>query len=342
MPPRRQLSTEDRGRALGLIEAGFSLRDVARRLRVSPSVICRLRERYQTTGTTANRPRSGRPRCTDRADDRFLVLSALRDRQATNPVLQRRLRQATHRRVSVDTIRRRLAAAGLRQRRPARRIPLSDAHRRARVAWCRTHLAWNRRRWAQVLFTDESRFCLQNNDGRIRVWRRQGERYADACVVERERFGGGSLMVWAGISLNGRTPLHLVEGTMTAAYYRDRILGPIVQPTLQAMGDGATLMDDNATPHRAIIIRDFLHQQNLPRMDWPARSPDLNPIENVWDILDRRVRANHVQPATLQQLFVLLQQEWAALPQATLRRCVESMRPRCLEAIQNNGGHTSY
>lgn len=342
MPPRRQLSLHDRGRAIAWIQEGVSGREVARRLQVSHSVIQRLLERFRTTGTSANRPRSGRPRATNRRDDNFIRLTALRRRSITAETLRQELREATHVTVSQQTIRNRLREAGLTSRRSAVRIPLTPAHRQARLAWCQRFQRWTRQEWSRVIFSDESRYTLSHSDGRIRVWRRPGERYADACVQERDRYGGGSLMVWGGIHTNGRTPLYLVQGMLTGLRYRDEILGPIVQPALQAIGEGAILQDDNAPPHRARVVTDFLQDQNIQRLNWPSRSPDLNPIEHLWDLLGRRVRANHPPPANLPQLYRFLQQEWDAIPQRTLRSLVHSMRQRCIECAAANGGHTRY
>ena len=113
-------------------------------------------------------------------------------------------------------------------------------------------------------------------------------------------------------------PLHLVQSNLTGVRYRDEIIWRIVLPTLQAMGPGAILQDDNATPHRARVVTGFLQQHQVTQMDWPARSPDLAPIENLWDILGRRVHDNHPPAANLAQLFQFLQQEWNAIPQQTL------------------------
>ena len=81
-------------------------------------------------------------------------------------------------------------------------------------------------RWRGVLFTDESRFCLSVADGRGRVWRKRGERYADACVMERDRWGGAAVMVWAGIPFTLRTELVFIQGTLTAQRYIDEVLAP--------------------------------------------------------------------------------------------------------------------
>ena len=195
MPARRRLNAEARGMALAWLQTGVALQEVGRRLDVTHSVISRLQERFQTTGTTQDRSHPGRPRATSRREDRFIGLSALRERSATSETIRAQLREATQTTVSRNTIRRRLQEQGLQSRRPADRIRLTAAHRQRRLAWCRAHVRWTRAQWARVLFTDESRYTLSFHDGRNRVWRRNGEWFLDATIHEYDRYGGESLMV---------------------------------------------------------------------------------------------------------------------------------------------------
>ena len=246
MPPRRRLSDVDRGGAIALHQQGIAVREIARRFRVSHSVIQRLIERWRNTGTVRERQGRGRPRATTRQQDRLVRLSCLRDRTASAQTLRAELRNASNVDVSGQTIRNRLREAGLRSRRPAVRVPLTQNHRNHRMTWATLHRRWTLNQWSRVLFTDESRFTLRFNDGRIRVWRRPGERYVDATIREHDRYGGGSLMVWGGFSTHHRTPLHIVNGRLNGVAYRDTILRPLVLPALQAVGNGAIFMDDNA------------------------------------------------------------------------------------------------
>ena len=137
-------------------------------------------------------------------------------------------------------------------------------------------------------------------DGRRRVYRRREERFADACVVERDRFGGGSVMVWGGIAHGIKSQLIIVAGNMTAVRYRDEILRPVAVPLVQQRN--LILQQDNARPHVARVCQDFLANNNIAPLAWPPYSPDLTPIEHMWDELDRRVRKRRNPPATLAQL----------------------------------------
>ena len=102
-------------------------------------------------------------------------------------------------------------------------------------------------------------------------------------------------MVWCGVSQHHRTELVVIAGDLNAVLYRENILLPHVVPFLQAHPD-MTLQHDNATSHTARSVRDFLQDRNVSVLPRPAKSPDLNPIEHVWDLLDRRVRARAIPP----------------------------------------------
>ena len=122
--------------------------------------------------------------------------------------------------------------------------------------------------------------------------------------------------------------------------YINEVLQPVVLPFVQQ--HHVVLQDDNARPHRARIVQQFLQQNNVDHLDWPARSPDLSPIEHVWDILGQRVRQRVPRPRTLQALGAALQEEWRRIPQLQIARLIRSMRRRCVACIDATGGHTRH
>ena len=276
---RRHLEATDVVRAVQLLEDGVRQVEVARRFGITQSVVSRLWQRYQQTGRYHVRQRSGRPRVLTARQDQYLRVSARRNRMDSAITQRNNLQNATGVRVSIQTVRNRLHADGLYARRPAVAPVVTRRHRQARLAFCREYVDLNIQDWSCVLFTDESRFCVSTNDGRQRVWRSRGERFADCAIVEHNRFGGPSLMVWAGISIGGRTDLHVFQrGAINAITYRDDIILPIVRPYAGAVGDDFLLMDDNAPIHRARLVQECLDSEGIDRLDWPAASPDLNPI----------------------------------------------------------------
>lgn len=335
-----QLPQNERNRAIGMLGAGMTVRAVARALNVHPSTISRLRRRYAEIGSTANRPHARRPRVTTPAQDRHIRLLHLRERFRPATSTANQTVGLHNNRISAQTVRNRLREANLRACRPYRGMDLTPARRLSRRAWVNTHVRWPLARWRGVMFSDESRFRLHGSDGRQRVWRRVGERYADAAVGRRLQQGGGGVMVWAGISHGHRTQLHFFDGNLNAARYRDEILRPIVVPYVRR--HAVTFQQDNARPHVAAVCRDFLQAENVDVMIWPAYSPDLSPIEHLWDALDRRVRQRLPAPANIGELRLALTEEWQNIPQATIDRLIGSMRRRCVAVQQADGGHTRY
>jgi len=229
MPRLRQ---NDGERAVGMVQAGMIHQAVAGHYDVSRITISRLMIRLRQTGRTNDRPRNGRPRKTSQRQDRYVRLIHLRNRMITTEDTARRTPGLPNIQILFQTVRRRLRESGLRVRRPVVGPIVKQRHRTARLAWARVRRRWRLHTWQHILLSDESRFSLRFSYLRYRVYRRCGERFTDQYVYEYDRFGGGSVMIWAGICHDGHTQLKIVQGTLNAVKYRDDILDPIVLPFL--------------------------------------------------------------------------------------------------------------
>ncbi|GFV75082.1 transposable element Tcb2 transposase [Trichonephila clavipes] len=192
------------------------------------------------------------------------------------------------------------------------------------------------------MFSDESRFSLQSDSHRILIWRAPGTRYHQENTIERHRYGGAEWLVWGGIILGSRTDLHVQSVTMTGHIYWYVILEQYVRLFRGAMGAEFLFMDDNARPHRANILDECLQSENITRMVWPTYSPNLNPIQHVWDMLGRRIAARQPPPAILPKFWKALLDEWCNIPQDQIDNLILSKPRRCKASIASFGRHTPH
>ncbi|GFY32735.1 transposable element Tcb2 transposase [Trichonephila clavipes] len=249
-----------------------------------------------------------------------------RNRRTTAQQVANQFLAASGKQISRKTVVRRLRGGGLYARRPVVLVSLTRQHRTARLQWCREHHNWTEQDWACVLFSDESRLSLSSDCRRQLIWRESGTAYRPENIQEKDRYATCSIMVWAGIMINGRTRLHVVaNGTMTGQRYIDEVLHPHVRLFRGAVGDKFVFMDDNAPCHRTLAIQDCLDSEGIQRLVWLARSPDLNPIENVWDALGMQVAGRNYPPRNKNTLIRALTEEWDKLPQQLLDNVVQSM-----------------
>ncbi|GFS55324.1 transposable element Tcb2 transposase [Trichonephila clavipes] len=309
MSQRSHLTDSEAWGIVGRLEGGQTQAEVAQAIGVSQSVISRIWNRFLETGSAGRRPGQGRRRATTPNEDRYLVLTA-RNMNAT--LLQQHLSSATGTTVSTQTVRKRLHGVGLYARRPMICVRLTSWHRR-------------------------------DHRERIFIWRDRGSRNNPAFVHESVRFGGGGVLVYFGISIDGRTDLYIIrDGPLTARRYRDEILRPNVVPYAAAIGDDFILIYDNCRPHRPNLVEDFLFEEGIVRMEWPECSPDMNPIQHIWDTLRRRVSGRQPPPQTLQELERALLEEWDRIPQLVINSLIDSMPQRCSTLLAVHGNHTSY
>ncbi|GFX58077.1 transposable element Tcb2 transposase [Trichonephila clavipes] len=266
----RQTQSEIRAQ-YALLEEGRSVTSVAAEFGIAHSIVSRLWRQFQTTGTAIRGFSSGRPGGTTPADDRYIVLQARRNRQQTAGEI-------------------------------ARHRQLDDRYRV--LPWpedCTVVVCLH-----DALY-DESRFSLSSDSHRILIWRERGSRNHPSNIIERDRYGGRGVFVWGGIMLGSRTDLHIFEAvSVNGTRYCNEILLPFVRLFRCAMGLQFLFMDDNAPCHRTVAAEQLLESEDIERMDWPARSPDLNPIEHVWEFLGRRLAARTLPPVTIRELRLAL------------------------------------
>ncbi|GFX59061.1 transposable element Tcb1 transposase [Trichonephila clavipes] len=184
--------------------------------------------------------------------------------------------------------------------------------------------------------------------GRLEYGRTQVELSEELGIAQSfisriwQRFQDDGWLVWGGNILGSRTDLHVQSVTMTGHIYWDVILEQHVRLFRGTMGAEFLFMDDNARPQRANIVDECLQSEDITRMDWPEYSPDLNPIEHVWDMLGRRIAPRQPSPTCLPELRRAVLDEWCHILQDHIDNLILSMHRPCKAYIPSFERHTPY
>ena len=264
-----------------------------------------------------------------------------KDNTSARPCIAR-MRNLYGMRAGRTTVNNRLLPRGYGAYRPTTKPLLTANHRRLRLEWAQRWRDLTVAHWQHVIFGDESRFQLYPVDGRLRVRRLPGERFWPGCQAHRVQAGGGSVHVWGAFHNSAKSPLVLPDGYLIGVLYRGILQYTLVPFARHYFGDNYRYQDDNATPHRARVVLDFLLQGNVTKMEQPPRSPDCNPIEHLWDELGRAISSMDNPPQNLDELRQALLDKWAQIPVQRLQRLVASMPRRLAAIIAARGGNTRY
>jgi hypothetical protein len=325
----------------GLIIAGFQggkkARQLHEELQIPISTLYCKWKRFLKEGTLVPKPRCGSPKKTTDREDSMIVREVKK-----NPFMTcKQVAVAVGRPdLSPDTIKRRLVKVGKLKCRTAAKKPwLRPVNRVNRLAWARAHVNWTQAQWREVLWSDESKFVIRYHASR-KVWRLKGQRFNPKNTVKTVKHDK-KVMVWGCFSYGGVGRLYRIHGIMDAMGYHS-ILQRQMIPSAEALFPHIpwTFQQDNDPKHTAGVNKRYLQNKNVNVLDWPAQSPDLNPIENLWNELDRRLKRRACN--TENELFEVLKEGWDALPQDYLQKLVDSMPNRCRAVILARGNGTKY
>ncbi|NP_001133228.1 transposase-like [Salmo salar] len=332
---------ETRAVIIALHKKGFTGKDIAARKIAPESTIYRIIKNFKESGSIVVKKASGRPRKSSKRQDRLLKLIQLQDRGTTSTALAQEWRQAGVS-ASARTVRRRLLEDGLVSRRAAKKPLLSRKNIRDRLIFCKRYRDWTAEDWGKVIFSDESPFQLFGASGKKLV-RGRGERYHQSFVMPTVKHPE-TIHVWGCFSAKGVGSLTILSRNtaMNKEWYQ-HILREQLLPTIQEQfGDDQCLFQHDGAPcHKAKVITKWLGEQNIAILGpWPGNSPDLNPIENLWSTLKRRV--DKQKPTNSDKLQALIMQEWAAISQDVAQKLIDSMPGRIAEILKKEGQYCKF
>lgn len=307
--------------------------EIARETGEGRRFVRRTLSRYQKTGGVEDLPRSGRPRKLRPGTARKLLKSK---RTGSLRRAARELKREEYLDVSPTTILRQAKREKLRYRVRPKKPLLTPAHMKARLDFA--NVARQRGFWKRVVASDEKTFSVLSN---VRgQWCDEGE---EPHPRETQKWPGG-LKVWAGTSWEGKTQLHFLPKSMKGQDYVEFIKLK-AEPDLIRLYPYRTKppiwLQDREGFHTAKVVQKYLQKSRIrPIESWPSHSPDLNWQENVWEMMEQRVRERN--PSTLRGLRAVLLEAWDDIDLGHLRNCERSMPDRLEAVIAARGGHTRY
>lgn len=333
---RDKFGFELRQRIVTDYSSGISQKDIAEKYNVHKSSICRIIAKFKKTSQISVKHRGGRPRKTSDRTDNLIIRHVKKDPFISSSKLTEKLQVS----VSDRTIRRRLLQASLRARRPAKKPLISKRNQKKRLQFAKDHLNWPESKWRSILFSDESKFNIIGSDGMCYVRRPAGKRIEARYCKKTVKHGGGSVMVWGCFSGAGVGPLHKIVGIMDRFMYKD-ILERVMLPYAEYdMPLRWVFQQDNDPKHSSKVVKSWFAENRVTVMEWPPQSPDLNPIENLWEIVNQKIDRENCTSSTI--LFQRLEDAWKSIPTSVIDNLIASMPRRCQAVINNNGFATKY
>lgn len=347
MAPRgKEMSTDTKKCIVKLSEDGVSGRKIAQMLGMNSSTIHKFLKRYRQRGNEENKGRSGRPRkCSDRTDRQLLRIVKTERRKNLKDVTNL-LNERTPVKISESTVKRRLKFHGIKKRVVKKRIVISDSNRFKRRAWCRSklHMTVNNY-WKKIIFSDETQICIGKHS-KVHIWRKDDEKWLHSCLGEKEDETAGpivSVMFWGCITFDGVGTFLPVNGTINSQKYTD-ILDENLWPVVAKVFPDSPwiFQDDNATPHRSRHTVLWKQNNDIPGMMWPAQSPDINIIENIWRYIKIRLQKVVHRIKTKNDLIRESSRVWMSIDQTYVRGLYASIPTRIRRVLRANGTITKY
>lgn len=341
----RRVAQDTLAQAETLFNAGRSTPEVAGALGVSRSTAQRYANRLRKEGKLDTPvSKGGRPKKLDQRRLRYLRREAIHGKSATRGDLLRWLLHNHGIKVSKTTITKVLRKMKVISCVKRKRALLKKMHFKRRYLFAKAHRSWTYEQWAKVLFSDETRVKTDGSDGPRTCFRVRGAPLRPRDVTGCVAHGGRSLMVWGCFTSQGVGKCAPLMGSVNTEAYLS-ICGPLILASIWdrwgIRHSECTFQQDNARPHISRPAMAWFREHGITLMDWPASSPDLNPIEHLWREVKKRVYMLP-RPANLDELWAQFVEEWQKTSPEYCKALVESMPRRMAAVLAAHGGYTKY
>ena len=335
------LSIDQTNQILSLLDLNQSTRQISEATGVHYSTISRICSKLCSN---LQKSSGGRPSLVTPTDMRHAI-RLISTGKAENAVqVTKTLQDIKNQSLSSQTICRHLKEMGMKAVVKKKRPLLSKRHMKERLDFAIAHQDWTVDDWRHVVWSDETKINHLGSDGRKWVWKKAGEGLSDRLVQGTVKFGGGSLMMWGCMTWEGVGMACKIDGRMDADLYV-QILEDELQQSLEyydKSADDVIFQQDNDPKHTSKKAKTWFQDNGYEVMIWPAQSPDLNPIEHLWNILKNKLGEHPEPPKGIIELWERVEEEWNKIEAETCQKLIERMPRRIQEVLKAKGGYTTY
>ena len=328
-------SLADRWTVILWHKEGLTTAEIGRKTGFDRQFVTRWVNKYNDFGSLDDEKRAGRPRKRTASVEQIIETKMRGKKRRSSRVIARELKRQKIANVGYRTVQRAAHNRGLQPFRRRKTSRLSETHKRGRFRFAKTN---NQTNWSKVVFSDEHKF-KQFKGGNPRhdlVWAKSP---SEVPQKEIERWGL-TVDVWAGISSRGKTELAFYQSSLDAKSYQEILQNTLLPAALEWFEDeksGWELQQDKATPHMAKSTERWLAQQGIAVVEgWPTKGDDINPMENLWAILDERLENKKFR--TKESMEKAIRRVWDELDSDLLTSLIDSVPDRLRRIRKAKGG----
>lgn len=207
-----------------------------------------------------------------------------------------------------------------------------------RITFAKEHLPKGAQFWTRVIFSDEKKWNLKGNDGYVSIWREKTNEYT--FETDLRRLPG--VMVWGAICANGAAYICRMKGKIKATTYQKMLEDEVFGKDLTNLPEDFIFQQDNAPVHVARSSKAYFQRRQIPLLQWPPYSPDLNILENLWAIVSKKVYENGKEYETADELWESVCRHFLEIPIETIQNLYQSIPERLISVIELGGKRTTY